>query len=431
MATNVHQDIPASSLVNGEGALVSRRIFVQDDIYRLELEHIFARCWLFLAHESQIPNPGDFFTTYMGEDPVIVMRDSAGKINAFINSCRHRGMKVCRADQGNAASFTCAYHGWTYGNDGKLIGVPNFQDAYFEQLDMEQWGLVPVAQVDCYKGLIFGTFDATAPSLLEYLGDMAYYLDIVLDRREGGTEVVGGVHKWVMSTNWKYAADNFQGDNYHVAISHGSAIGPSSPSTSDTPVYAGNGHGLPTLGRCPVDEDPFLFQVPHLKAYFQETYAETATRLDTIRADANVIPGTVFPNFSLLWLRGFATIRVWHPRAAGSLEVWSWTIVDTAAPPPIKDTLRVITLASFSPGGIFEQDDGENWNQCHASSRGPVTRGYDLNYSMGQGRERLHESLPGLTSPKAPSEIGQRGFYRFWSKLMSGQDWSQVLEGQK
>ena len=152
------------TLVDNSAGLIKRDVFVDQGLYELELERVFGRCWLFLAPEAQIPNPGDFFTTFMGEDPVIVMRDSAGKINAFINSCRHRGMKVCRADQGNAASFTCAYHGWTYGNDGKLIGVPNFQDAYFEQLDMEQWGLVPVSQVDNYKGMIFGTFDATAPS---------------------------------------------------------------------------------------------------------------------------------------------------------------------------------------------------------------------------------------------------------------------------
>src|SRR5581483_10999147 len=155
----IQEEVGRGGLVNSQEGLVDRSIYVDPEVYRLELERIFGRCWLFLAHESEIAEPGDFVTRWMGEDPVIVIRDSSGKVNAFINSCRHRGMKVCRADQGNAASFTCAYHGWTYGNDGKLIGVPNFQDAYFEQLDMEQWGLVPVAQVDSYRGLIFGNFD--------------------------------------------------------------------------------------------------------------------------------------------------------------------------------------------------------------------------------------------------------------------------------
>ena len=94
-----------------ERGLIDRRIFADLEIYDLELERIFARCWLFVGHESQLPNPGDFITTYMGEDPIIVNRDGDGKLGAFINMCRHRGNRVCRADRGNATYFTCSYHG--------------------------------------------------------------------------------------------------------------------------------------------------------------------------------------------------------------------------------------------------------------------------------------------------------------------------------
>ncbi len=106
-----------SSLVDADQGLLSRRIFIEQDIYEQELENIFARCWLFLCHESQIPDAGDFFTSYMGEDPVLVWRDTGGKVNAFLNICRHRGNRLCRAHGGNAASFSCAYHGWVYGSD--------------------------------------------------------------------------------------------------------------------------------------------------------------------------------------------------------------------------------------------------------------------------------------------------------------------------
>jgi phenylpropionate dioxygenase-like ring-hydroxylating dioxygenase large terminal subunit len=122
--------VDVAGLVDSRAGLISRRIFIEPEIYERELERIFARCWLFLRHESQIPRPGDFLTTSMGEDPVVVMRDSAGRVRAFLNVCGHRGNRLCRADDGNAATFTCAYHSWTYRNDGRLVGVPYLKEAY-------------------------------------------------------------------------------------------------------------------------------------------------------------------------------------------------------------------------------------------------------------------------------------------------------------
>ena len=163
MATDVR------GLANYEDGLLSRRIFSEQEIYQQELENIFARTWLFLCHDSQIPNRGDFFSTYMGEDPVLVTRDQDGQVRAFLNVCRHRGNRVCRADSGNASAFVCAYHGWTYGTDGKLIAVPSLKEAYYNELETDKWGLMPVAKLDTYKGFTFATFDPNAEPLLDFL----------------------------------------------------------------------------------------------------------------------------------------------------------------------------------------------------------------------------------------------------------------------
>ena len=117
--------LSARDLIDLEHGEISREIFVNKDIYEQEQEQIFARSWLFLGHESQIPNPGDFFVSCMGEESVILTRDDRGQVHAFLNTCRHRGMKVCRHDVGNTRVFTCPYHGWSYGTDGELVGVPH------------------------------------------------------------------------------------------------------------------------------------------------------------------------------------------------------------------------------------------------------------------------------------------------------------------
>jgi len=161
-------------LVDLKVGQISREIFVNEEIYQQELERLFTRAWLFVGHESQIPSPGDFFVSGMGEESVILCRDRAGKVHVFLNSCRHRGMKVCRYDEGNTPVFTCPYHGWSYGTDGKLVGVSYFREAYHERLDKSQWGLVEVAQLCCHKGTVTATtISATARSISSALAPPA------------------------------------------------------------------------------------------------------------------------------------------------------------------------------------------------------------------------------------------------------------------
>ncbi len=417
-----------SGLVDAEKGLVSRRIFVEEEIYQQELENIFARCWLFLCHESQIPSPGDFLSTYMGEDPVLVTRDRQGKVNAFLNVCRHRGNRICRADTGNAASFTCAYHGWAYSIDGRLVAVPNLEDAYHGELDRTKWGLIPVAQIDSYKGLVFATFDPEAPPLDEYLGDVKWYLDVFFDRREGGVEVLGGMHKWVVPCNWKLPAENFAGDSYHAGWSHRSAVDVGFSNATGARKDAAGGLLSPGNGHCMITTGPNIFPdplVPAILDYEKEIRPEVVKRLGPRIEQVTPQVGTIFPNFSIL--RGTSrSLRVWQPRGPDQIEIWAAIFVDTAAPPEVKAAFRVWGLRSFGPAGTLEQDDIDNWQECTGTGRGVVARKYPLNLQMGLGHDSYDEDLNAWSSNARFGESNHRRFYGRWAELMSGKSWAEL-----
>jgi phenylpropionate dioxygenase-like ring-hydroxylating dioxygenase large terminal subunit len=407
-----------NALVRAEEGLVSRRIFSEPDVYELEMQKIFARCWLFLCHESQLKKPGDFFSTYMGEDPVLVTRAKDGKIGAYLNSCRHRGMKVCRADEGNADAFTCSYHAWTYASDGKLIGIPNYKEAYYEELNKDQWGLIRVPRLESYCGLVFGCWDPDAVTLTEYLGDFTYYLDLMFNRRAGGTEVLGDVHKWQMTCNWKFAADNFVGDLYHTQYSHGSAMPRAQVDSMQNAmqVSPGNGHGIGI--RLRDDSDPLgqPSRDPLVMDYLESIRPEVEERLGKERANTLwPIHSTLFPNFTF---GGNGLMRVWMPRGPGHMEIWSWVCVDRDAPDDVKQAFLKHCQFAFNVSGMFEQDDGENWHQCTEASRGYIARQHEFNYQMGLGHEETMEVHPGRRGG-AYAELNQRGFYKRYRELIS------------
>ena len=419
--------VDVNSLVDTDSGLISRRIFIEDEIYQEELERIFDRCWLFLCHETQIPKPGDFITTYMGEDSVLVMRDTSGRVGAFLNVCPHRGNRLCRADNGNASAFICAYHGWTFGNDGNLKAVPNLQDAYYNDLNLSKWGLVQVAQLDIYKGLVFATFDKNAPSLMDYLGEMTWYLDSFFDRREGGVEVIGGVHKWIIPCNWKLPAENFGGDAYHVAWNHLSALTSGftqAPAARQTPgggtLSPGNGHCILAVGA----EDYSSAAEEIIQRYEESIRAETLSRLGERLEKITPNVGTLFPHMS--FLRGSSrSFRVWHPKGPDKIEVISCQFVDKAAPQEIKDALRGTGLRAFGPSGVLEQDDMDNWEECTRTNRGTVTRRHSLNYQMGLGHDRFDEELGAWASDFKLSDSNPRYFYQRWARLMQADSWEQ------
>ncbi len=420
-------------LVDNEKGYMDRRIYTDKDIYNQELEQVFGRAWLFVGHETQIPKANDFVAAYMGEDPILVTRDSKNKLHAFLNMCRHRGNRICRADAGNAPSFMCTYHGWTFATDGKLVGVPGYKEAYFEELDRSQWGLVEAAQIDSYKGWVYATWDKSAPSLIDYLGDMTWYMDETLDRVEGGTEFIGGVHRFVIPANWKLGADNFAGDGYHTYLTHGSLRAIRQQASGAQPFlqgqtygqggYAaspGNGHGIvrvnnpaqPAVGtRPPTDV---------ISKYRVDTQAEMLKRLGVERAEKGVGTFTVFPNFS-----NHVFVRTWHPRGPEKTEVWSYHMVEKNAPQAVKDALRKAHTFAMGPSGNMDQDDMNNWVQCTQSGKTFMGKSVPINQQLGVNRTVSVEGWPGYMNA-CPSEQNQREMYGMWAKMMDAASWADI-----
>jgi ethylbenzene dioxygenase alpha subunit len=419
-------------LVDADAGWLDRRAFWDPEVYEAELERIFARCWLFVAHESQLPRPGDFLTTWMGQDHVLVVRRRDGSLGAFLNSCPHRGNRLCFAEAGHAGGFTCNYHGWSFDLDGRLRGM--HERAVYDAdpgWDPAQCGLHPVARIDTYKGLVFATFDPEAPSLDDYLGEFRWYLDVVLDNDEGGTELLDGCIRSVVRGNWKLAAENFANDALHAGWTHKSGVrailGRPMPSLADAPEsYQVNVNGhcwefTPDgVGNAAVLGDRRI--VEHLRNRFPAI----ATRLGELRARmvGAVSSVTVFPNLS--FLPGQNTFRVWQPKGPDCFELHTWVLVNRNLPDELKDAYRRGVMLSFSPTGLLEMDDGENWEFATRVNAGVVTRRQRLHYGLGTGTRIEHPELPGNVHRGAINDANARAFYRRWADLLGAERWSEV-----
>ena len=382
--------------------MIPAHIYNDEEIFRLETERVFGRSWVFVAHESEIPSPGDYVVRRVLDDSFIVVRDEHGTVRALFNMCLHRGMQVCRAEIGNASHFRCPYHGWSYRNDGRLVGLPFYRDAYGGEAGFRRKGqtLLPAPSLDMYNGLIFVNLDENARPLREFLGDFTFYLDYYTAQSDAGVEL-RGPQRWRIKANWKIGAENFAGDMYHTPHTHASVVEiglfrePKADKRKDGCTYwAGNGGGT-TYKLPPGGLRERLRYVGYPDEMIERMTGSWSARQQQVIGDNGfmVSAASVFPNLSFVhnWPRvadseavlPFISIRQWQPIGPDETEVLSWFAVDRQAPPEFKKLSYKAYLMCFGSSGMFEQDDVENWVSLTSTAAGSMARRLRLNSRMG------------------------------------------------
>ncbi len=432
-----------------------------EQLYEQEMKQVFGRCWLFLGHESIIPKHYDYFASFMGEDPVVVQRDSKGKVRVYLNKCRHRGSAVSVHDRGNAPAFTCSYHGWTY-TDGTLTGLPLSREAYFSELDMTKLGLIEPPKVQVYGGMVFACWDPHAPSLDEYLGDARWWLDNFLIREElGGLEFVPGPQRYMMPINWKLLAENFAGDDYHFVSTHVSvnlalaksqdqriAVAPGlqanlqakAEKSYDFSIAANYGKGAPhgflevKAGPMPLSQDLALAEKigPEAVEWVHERERVLAEKCRKFQVRPySFHAGNIFPNFAMIGV-GSAFygkgLILHHPRGPSKTEVWMWCAVEKNAPESVKKQQRFVLMQRQAAAGMVAPDDHENFQRMSETMSTSKSKTVPYHYGMALGHDgddprppewKGKADWPGRVVPQM-TEMIQRDFYRYWGGLMNG-----------
>jgi phenylpropionate dioxygenase-like ring-hydroxylating dioxygenase large terminal subunit len=421
-------------------------MYWEPDVYQRELDTIFGRSWLFVGHESMIPEVGDYITNFMGDDPVIVCRDKDRTIRVFLNKCRHRGNKVCLFDKGNTAAFRCSYHGWTYGINGTLAAVPQLKESYAADFPRAELGLQSSPNVAVYKGLIFANWDAAAPALEDYLGaDLLWYWDHFFLDDPAGIEALPGRHRYIIPGNWKLLAENFGGDMYHFGLTHASVIVlnragkskrilGSAGNPRDDAYYSAQfakpgqpPHGLLQLsvgnGVHAADLEQAAELSPRAVAWVE---ARHARRLESLAAyetrPSGFYTANIWPNLSM---NGFGTaiygrtLLQWHPRGPDSTEVWQWCFVEKSAPPEVKEQMAFILTHGQAAAGMIAPDDDDNFRRIRDVLHTNQGRHVNFNYELAREADErsLLPELPGQILP-ALTEGYHRSFYRYWHSLI-------------
>ncbi|MER5538899.1 aromatic ring-hydroxylating oxygenase subunit alpha [Streptomyces mirabilis] len=393
-------------------------LYTDPEIFAEELERIWYRTWVYVGHVSEVPEPGDYVRKNIGPQDVVMTRDRDGEVHLLLNRCAHRGNLVCDAPSGNSNSFRCPYHGWTYRNNGDLLGYP-YNKGYGGKGKLAL-GLGRVPRVASHQGFVFGSFAPDGPTLTEHLGAAAGELDrLARLSPEGEVELTAGWLKHRTRANWKLLAEN-ETDGYHPQFVHGSIF-----SVTGSPIGAlysdnstavtrdlGGGHSendlRPEFRRF---AEPMRWfgttedRVPQYVARMRELHGPAAEEI-LIEGSPHVM---IFPNLFIAEIQLF----VIQPLSVGECIQHS-TAIQLKGAPELNRRMVSQCVGSVGPAGMLLADDTEMYER---NQRGVALREPEwLDIRRGVERERTDDN--GFRFGTATDETGMRGFWSHYRNLM-------------
>jgi p-cumate 2,3-dioxygenase subunit alpha len=394
---------------------VHRSAMTSPEIHRQEIARIFDHSWLYVGHESEIPEPGDFVRRPVAGRPIFMVRGAtSGKVNVFHNTCPHRGALVCRQDSGSAKVFQCFYHAWSFDSEGALRGVPG-RDAYGSELDFSKHGLRPVARVESYRGFVFASYDPEIVDLQTYLAGAKDYIDLVIDSGEDTFEVIKGTNEYSINANWKLLVENSV-DGYHAQSTHDTYFKYLSSMGTDLrggvegrAVRLGNGHavieytapwGRPVAKWEPLFGEQARSEIDRLRADLVERYGEErAHKITEVNRNLLIYPNLIINDIMAV------TVRTLFPVAPDRVDVTAWELARRDELAPLRHRRLDSFLTFLGPGGFATPDDIEALESCQ---QGFASGGVEWNdISRGMARP-----------PMANDEEQMREFWRRWQQQM-------------
>jgi phenylpropionate dioxygenase-like ring-hydroxylating dioxygenase large terminal subunit len=409
---------------------VNRRIYLEPGIFELEMERIFERNWVFVGHESEVAEPGDYKTIRIGTQPAILTRDEDGKIHVLMNRCMHRAATICQEQRGNSSYFRCWYHGWTYNNKGDLIGMP-YAGGYGRDFDRRKFALIKAARVEQYRGLVFASLGADVEPLADYLASAKYYIDLFMDLSpEGAVDARCGMHKYGYDGNWKFQMENGV-DGYHANFVHqsffevqGKKLGRRvmklfTENSAFESKELGNGHSILDMAPKRRTSDRPVRNLLRgassqeaTDAYMKgliDRFGEARTAEILAASNVNI---AIFPNLLIIGIQ----LRNVMPINPERTDVHLTPTTLKGVPEEINVARLRAHEAFYGPAGGGAPDDVEMFNRC---AEGLHVKGAEW-LELSRGLEREHSGADGLSAAHITDEVPQRTFYRRWKTLMCG-----------